>query len=64
MTGSRSFSSTCARVLVMLDSGYLRLRNVVVKRIAVTKFGVNDGDGSGKGADTMELKNVIRFGER
>ena len=47
MTGSRSFSSTFARVLVMLDSGYLRLRNVVVRRIAVMKFRVNDGDGSG-----------------
>jgi len=36
MTGFRSFDSgTCDRVLDLLKAGYLRLRKVAVKRIAV-----------------------------
>jgi len=41
----RSFNnSACNRVL---EAGYFRFREVVVKRITVTKFGVNNGGVNG-----------------
>jgi len=66
-------SSTCERVLDLLEAGYLRLGKVVVKRITGIKFGVNDRGGSDRGcvkievrADKSELTNMIiaEFGER
>jgi len=48
-----------------LEAGYLRLREVVVKRITVIKFEVNDGVCSGTGccgiwvrADAAKLTNM------
>jgi len=55
-----------------LESGYLRLREAVVKRITVIKFGVNYGGGNDTGScgievreDTAKLTNmIIRFRQR
>jgi len=35
-----------AREFWMLEAGYLRLRGVVVERVTVIKFAVNDGSGN------------------
>ena len=44
MTGFGSFdNSTCKRVLDLLEPGDLRLGQVVIKRVAVVKLGVNNG---------------------
>ena len=49
MTGFGSFdNSTCKRVLDLLESGDLRLGQVVIKRAAVFEFGVNNGSGDGE----------------
>ena len=46
MTGFSSFNNcTGERVLNLLETG-LRLRQVVVERITVIEFGVNDGGGN------------------
>ena len=48
MTGFGSFdNSTCNRVLDLLEPGDLTLGQVVIKRVAVVKFGVNSGSGDG-----------------
>ena len=48
MTGCGSFdNSTCERVLNLLEQGDLRLGQVVIKRVAVVKLGVNNGSGDG-----------------
>jgi len=56
----------------MLEAGYVRLREVVVKRVTVVPFGVNDGCGNGTSCcgievrtDTTKLPNMIiaRYGE-
>jgi len=39
--------STCKRILDLLEPGDLRLGEVVVKRVAVVKLGVNGGSGDG-----------------
>ena len=39
-------NSACKKVRNLLGAGYLRLRDVVVKRITVIQFGVNDGCGN------------------
>jgi len=39
-------NSTCKRFLNLLEAGFLRLRWVVVKRIAVIEFIVNDIGGA------------------
>ena len=66
-------NSTCKRVLDLLEPGDLRLGQVVIKRVAVVKLGVNSGsgdDGSCFGievwTDTAKLANVViaRFGDR
>jgi len=36
--------SACNGILNLLDRGYLRLMEAVVKRITVIKFGLNDGN--------------------
>ena len=50
MTGFGSFdNSICKRVLDLLEPGDLRLGQVVIKRVAVVKLGVNSGSGNGGG---------------
>ena len=73
MTGFGSFdNSTCKRVLD-LEPGDLRLGQVVIKRVAVVKLGVNNGSGDGASCfgievwtDTAKLANmvIVRFGDR
>jgi len=71
----KSFNKRAGRrVLNLLEASYLRLREVVVKRITIIKFGVNVGGGDITSccgielrADTSKLMNVIAlagFGER
>ena len=72
MTAFRSFNNnTGKRVLDLLEAGDLRLRYVVVDRIIVIEFGVNDRDGNGASCvgikvrtDTMKLSDMViaRFG--
>jgi len=38
----------CNRVLDLLELGDLRLGQVVIKRVAVVKLGVNNGSGDGE----------------
>ena len=74
MTGFGSFdNSTCKRVLDLLEPGELRLGEVVIKRVAVVKLGVNNGsgdDGSCFGVevwtDTAKLTDMViaRLGDR
>jgi len=48
VTGVGSFDdSTCKRVMDLLDAGDLTLGQVVIKRAAVVKPGVNNGNGDG-----------------
>jgi len=56
-----------------LEPGDLRLGQVVIKRVAVVKFGVNNGSGDGGRwfsievwTDTAKLTNIViaRFGSR
>ena len=72
MIGFRSFdNSTCDRVL--LESGYLRLREIVGKALIVISFGMKDESGDGRGcfgtevrANTAKMTNMIiaGFGKR
>ena len=72
VTGFGSFdNSTCKRVLDLLEPGDLRLGQVVIKRFAVVKLGVNNGSGDGgrcfgTETDTAKLANMViaRFGVR
>jgi len=74
VTGFRSFdNSTYKRVLDLLELGDLRLEQVVIKRVAVVKLGVNSGSGDGGSCfgievwtDTAKLANIViaRFGDR
>jgi len=74
VTGFGSFdNSTCKRVLDLLEPGDLRLGQVVIKRVAVVKLGVNNGSGDGGSCfgievrtDTAKLANMVvaRFGDR
>ena len=69
MTGFRSFNnSTGKRALNLLEAGNLnlKLQYVVVERITVIKFGVNDGGGDGASCgeikvrtDTTKLSNMV-----
>ena len=57
MTGFRSFNNcTGERVLNQLEAGDLRLRWVVVERVTVIKFGVNDGGGNGACCGGIKLR--------
>ena len=48
VTGLGSFdNSTCKRVLGLLEPGDVRLGQVMIKRVAVVKLGVNSGSGDG-----------------
>ena len=74
VTGFGSFdNSTCKRVLDLLQPGDLRLGQVVIKRVAVVKLGVNNGSGDGgscygieEWTDTAKLANMViaRYGDR
>jgi len=68
-------NSMCKRVLGLLEPGDLRLRQVVIKRDAVVKLGLNNGSGDGGGCfgievwtDTAKLTNrptvIAGFGDR
>jgi len=67
VTGFRSFNNcTSKRVLNQLEAGNLRLRYVVVERITVIEFRMNDGGGDGARCggikvrtDTMKLSNMV-----
>jgi len=67
VTGFGSFdNSTCKRVLDLLEPGDLRLGQVVIKRVAVVKLGVNNGSGDGVSCigievwtDTAKLANMV-----
>ena len=62
----RSFNhSTCKTVLNLLEAVYLRLRKIVVERVTVVKFRVDNRGSSGTGCfrikvrtDTAELTNM------
>ena len=65
--------TTARAVLDLLEPGDLRLEQVVIKRVAVVKLGVNNGNGNGGScfgievwADTAKLANMViaRFGDR
>ena len=74
MTEFGSFeNSTCKRVMELLELGDLRLGQVVIKRVAVVKLGVNNGSGDGGSCfgieawtDTAKLVKMViaRFGDR
>jgi len=74
VTGFGSFdNSTCKRVLDLLEPGNLKLGQVVIKRVAVVKLGVNNGSDDGGSCfgievstDTAKLANMViaRFGDR
>ena len=68
-----SDNSTYKRVLDLLEPGDLTLGQVVIKRVAVVKLGVNNGSGGGGNCfgievwmDKAKLVNVViaRFGHR
>ena len=74
MTGFGSFhSSTCKRVLDLLEPGDLKVGHVVIKRVAVVELGVNNGSGDGGSCfgievwtDTVKLMDMViaRLGDR
>ena len=63
MTGFGSFdccqssqsSCTCKRVLDLLEPSDLILGQVVIKRVAVVKLGVNNGSGDGGSCFGIEV---------
>ena len=56
VTGFGSFdNSTCKRVLDLLEPGDLRLGQVLIKRVAVVKLGVNNGSGDGGSCFGIEV---------
>ena len=74
MNGFSSFdNSMCKRILNLLEPGELRLGQVVIKKVAVVKLGVNNGSGNGGSCfgievwmDTAKLRNTViaGFGDR
>ena len=74
VTGFGSFdNSMWKRVLDLLEPGDPRLGQVVIKRVAVVKLGVNNGSGDGGSCfgievwtDSVKLANMViaRFGDR
>ena len=74
MTEFGSFdNSMCKRVLDLLEPGNLTLGQVVIKRVAVVKLGVNNGSGDGGSCfgievwtDTAKLTDMViaRYGDR
>jgi len=73
VTGFGSFDNSMCKRVLDLEPGDLRLRQVVIKRVAVVKLGVNSGSGDGGSCfgievwmDTAKLANMViaRFGDR
>jgi len=68
----RSFNhSTCKTVLNLLEAVYLRFRKIVVERVTVVKFGVDNRGSDGTGCfrinvrtDTAELSDMRIAGLR
>ena len=68
----RSFNySTCKTVLNLLEAVYLRLRKIVVERVTVVKFRVDNTGSDGTGcfrikvsSDTAEFTNMRISGLR
>ena len=68
----RSFNhSTCKTVLNLMEAVYLRLRKIVVERVTVVKFRVDNRGCNGSGcfrikvrSDTAELTNMRIAGLR
>jgi len=67
MSGFRSHNnSTSKRVLNLLEPVKLTVWKVIIERVTVVKFRMNDGDGNGAGcfevkvwAETAKFTNVI-----
>ena len=67
VTGFESFdNSTSNRVLDLLEASYLKLGEVVIKRITVVKFGMNNRGGDGGSclgnqvrADASKLTDIV-----
>ena len=71
VTGFGSFdNSTCERVLDPLEPSDLTLGQVVIRRVAVVKLGVNNGSGDGGSCFGIEVWTdtanmvIARFGDR
>jgi len=59
MTELRNFkTSACKRVLDLSETGYLRLREVVVKTTTVIRLWLSDGGGSDKGCCGIDVSAV------
>ena len=57
MRRSRSFNhSACKTVLNLLEATYLRLRKIVVKRVTVVKFRVDNRGSDGTGCFRIEVR--------
>jgi len=55
----RSFNhSTCKTALNLLETIYLRLRKIVVKRVTVVKFGVGNRGSDGTGSFRIKVRTV------
>jgi len=52
-----ALTTSRAREFWMLEAGYLRLRGVVVERVTVIKFAVNDGSGNFRGCFEIEVRS-------
>ena len=65
MTGFGSFDNgTYKRVLDLLEPGDLTLGQVVIKRVAVVKLGVNNGSGDGGSRFGIEIWTKYINGQR
>ena len=59
MTGFGFFGNiTCETVLDLLEPGDLRLGQVVIKRIAVIKLGVNNGSVDGGSCFGIKVRRI------
>jgi len=62
MTRCRSVNnSTCKRVLNLLESGYLKLLEVVAEKITESKCAVNDGGGSDTSRCGIDVEHVDEY---
>jgi len=52
----RSFHSTCKTVLNLLEAVYLRLRKIVVERVTVVKFRVDNRGSNGTGCFRSKVR--------
>jgi len=57
----RSFNhSTCKTVLYLLEAVYLRLRKIVVERVTVVKFRVDNRGSNGTGCFRIKVRRIQR----